>query len=153
MKSLLFLSLAMFFSVSAQVQTELYLEAEVSPDIKLTRLDKGGNLDLFGGNEVKFQIESNTLDGVDVTVHSENNGVAKHTADPTRSLKYNMSSKINNGEWNLMSVFPNVIEISAGEFTNRKCDFSLKSEAAEDVKNVFAGKYTDEITITVKAHS
>lgn len=153
MKSFLFLSLFIFCSAQAEVQTELKLEAEVGPEIKLTRVDGGGDLDLFGGNVSSFQVEANTTEGVDITIQSANKGVAKHVENSSHSIKYTMSSRINNEEWHPIINFPTIVEISSGKFVNRRCQFSLKSEAAEDIKKAFPGIYRDDIFISIKSHS
>ena len=76
--------------------TEAVLEinAEVEPEIKLTRT--GGDLDFFKENEISFLVEANTSAGVDVTVRTQNNFIAKHSEHPEYQIPYKLYIKINN---------------------------------------------------------
>lgn len=132
-------------------KAELVIEAEVPVEIKLTRVDEGEALNLFGGI-AEYQIEANTLEGVDVKIESQNSGVAKHAKNPDYSISYVLSISLNDEEWSPIAKFPSETEIPQDKFTKGKCKFSLKSEVGEGNENPMAGNYSDVLTISVKAH-
>lgn len=136
---------------SAATEACLEIEAEVEPEIVLTRLSSG-DLDFFSGNEVMFKIEANTSDGVDVCITTQGNGVAKHDESPEYEIRYKLLIKINSGEWNALSSLPALVQIPQTEFTDRMCTFSVKSEIAEKLDNILPGVYSDIVTISITSH-
>lgn len=132
-------------------KAELIVEAEVPVEIKLSRVDEGKALNLFGGT-AEYQIEANTLEGVDIKIESRNGGVAKHTKNPDYSIEYVLSVSLGDEEWNQIMEFPSEIEIPQDKFTKGRCSFSLKSEVKDENENPIAGSYSDTLTISVKAH-
>lgn len=145
------LSVVFFFNILADQSCNLEIEAEVEPEIVLTKLSSE-DLDFFNSNEVDFRIEANTSDGVDVSISTHGNGVAKHSESPQYEIRYKLLTKINGGEWQTLSSLPALLEIPQKEFKNRMCTFSLKSEVNQKLENLLPGVYSDTVTITITSH-
>lgn len=135
----------------ADTQAKLCIEAEVPEEIRLTRIDEGDDLDLFGGNVVTYQIEANTPDGVDITIESQNKGLAKHEERPQCCIGYTLSVRINEEKWSSLAFFPSRVDIPQDKFEAGRCKFSLKSRVNEKIKNIVGGRYTDTLKMVVRA--
>lgn len=133
---------------SESPRAKLHLECVVEPEIKLRRMDAGGDLDMLTGSVAAFEVEANTTDGVDVTLTSEHNFHVVNDSDITIPfdpfIKIGEQFEKMGGEGNTRSA-----TIPQKRFVDRKCRFELKCLVSGDVA---FGSYKETMTLQITAH-
>jgi hypothetical protein len=131
-------------SVEADRRVSLRLVAVVDPVVNIFRIDDGGDVDVFSGDVVRFRVVSNTERGVEVVFVSENGWKLRKADDKTQEIEYECL-------FNEKSVLDSPITVDYSEFQECQYEFTTSFRVKDLSKRYSAGKYRDDVTISVKS--
>lgn len=126
-------------------EVSLDLTGYVAPEVNIERTDNRKALDVFKHDEAHFRITCNEDKNVIVTFNTKNNW--KLLSENGNSISYQGIFKRNNGTEEKVKENSNLVIVDKNEFIDTV--FEFRTVFVPIKKNPKAGKYSDQVTISV----